>query len=263
MRTEIRSRGRSDGADTQVLTPRYKGLQLIAAHAPDGLYSVTMSFVCRGETEKVRVEASTAKGGFLCTRPLADADRLIPDLHTVFRGGLHCFTHIKKCDGSKLGEAAESHTVRDAMLDDYGRKDALLAEFARTGRFASRDDYALHQLPIWHLRMNATLIGMAVLSFYTLTIVFGYAAASVLRTAGLCFLSVFLLHAISHCYAESISGASRESLLFETLLKSLMQQWMGGKLDHGGESTAAKARKAAAEAAPLAASSLDANLHAL
>ena len=80
-----------------LLTPRYKGMQLVTTHNPEGIFSVTMAFVCR-DKDSVQVDELTgaARGGCLCSRPLDDPARVIPDLHTIFRGGLHVFTHIVK-----------------------------------------------------------------------------------------------------------------------------------------------------------------------
>lgn len=227
-----------------VLTPRYKGMQLIASHAPDNLFSVTMSFVARGDAGEgpvvVDPETSAVSGGFACTRPLADAKRVVPDLHTVFSGGLNVFCHIHKSDGAKLSADAPGAVVRDALLDDYARKDALLETFHRTGRYDARDPaYTMTCLPVDHLRMNAMLCFLPSLSFAFLVFVAGWTPARVVSFSTTAFLGLFLLHAATHYHAEQISGASRESLVGETLLKMLMQKWMG-KLDHGGASSAAE-----------------------
>ena len=130
--------------------------------------------------------------------------------------------------------------VRDALLDDYARKDALLETFHRTGRYDARDPaYAMTCLPVDHLRMNAMLCFLPSLSFAFLVFVAGWTPARVVSFSSTAFLGLFLLHAATHYHAEQISGASRESLVGETLLKMLMQKWMG-KLDHGGASSAAE-----------------------
>jgi len=85
-----------------------------------------MAFVCR-DKDSVQVDNLTgaARGGCLCSRPLDDPARIIPDLHTIFRGVLHVFTHIVKVPGAKMSDS-DPKGVRDTLLDDYARKDALL-----------------------------------------------------------------------------------------------------------------------------------------
>ena len=229
-----------------VLTPRYKGMQLIAAHAPDACFSVTMSFVCKaadGGPDDVVVDPATkaVRGGFFCTRPLSDPKRTIPDLHTVFRGGLHVFCHIAKADGAKLGAAADGDDVRDVLLDDYARKDALLEAFHETGKYdiaqeENDPDYDMVQLPVDHVRMNGALATILGLSYLVLTCVAGWTTQRVLSVSFASIATLFLAHAVTHYHAEQISGASRESLMFETVFKMLMQKAMG-KLDHGGTSS--------------------------
>ena len=226
-----------------VLTPRYKGMQLIAAHAPDACFSVTMSFVCKaadGGPDDVVVDPATkaVRGGFFCTRPLSDPKRTIPDLHTVFRGGLHVFCHIAKADGAKLGATADGDDVRDVLLDDYARKDALLEAFHETGKYETTKDpdYDMVQLPVDHVRMNGALATILGLSYLVLTCVAGWTTQRVLSVSFASIATLFLAHAVTHYHAEQISGASRESLMFETVLKMLMQKAMG-KLDHGGASS--------------------------
>jgi len=229
-----------------LLTPRYKGMQLVAKHNPRGIFSVTMAFVCK-DTDAVKVDPLTgqASGGCLCSRPLDDPARVIPDLHTIFRGGLHCFTHILHVDGDRLKETSPGSEVRDALLDDYARKDALLHTFRETGSFGCEDQY---MLPVRHVRMNATVLFMTGWTGLFLKLGLGWSLRVVCRRVGVSFFMLFLLHAFTHIHAERISGASRESLLFETVIKMLMQRWMGGKLDHGGASSAEKARQAKAPA---------------
>ena len=224
------------GAMEYVLTPRYKGMQLIALHAPKGIFSVTMTFVCpdaAGKCPVVNPKTHEVSGGYFCTRPLDDPDRIIPDLHTIFRGGLQVFTQIVQCDGDRI---LDGDRVRDALLDDYERKDALLKAFYTTGKYAP--DAELHELPINHARMNGTVVALLSMSAAFLVGVCQWTALEVVRFSTTSFLALFTLHAVTHIYAEQISGASRESLVFETILKALMQWWMGGKLDHGGTSKA-------------------------
>jgi len=208
-----------------------------------------MAFVCR-DKDSVQVDNLTgaARGGCLCSRPLDDPARIIPDLHTIFRGGLHVFTHIVKVPGAKMSNE-DPKGVRDTLLDDYARKDALLQTFRETGAYSS--DPEQYMLPIRHVRMNLTLVLIAAWTCGVAKFVLGWSLRIVGRRVGMSFVVLFLMHAFTHLHAERISGASRESLLFETVLKMLMQRWMGGKLDHGGASSQEKARQQKSRLATL------------
>lgn len=223
-----------------LLTPRYKGIQLLATHAPDAIFSVTMAFCCRapagscGERD-VHVDAVTgrASGGELCTRRLDDPRRVVPDLHTIFRGGLHVFCHIHRLD---VPADAANDAVRDILIDDYQRKDKLLHSFHDHGVFDANDKaYEMAVLPVAHLRMNLTLLAHTAVSVQ-LAVVAGADVAQILSLFVAAWSVVSLLHAVTHLYAEQISGASRESLVFETVLKMLME-WWSGSLDHGSTIT--------------------------
>ncbi|KAJ8614050.1 hypothetical protein CTAYLR_005841 [Chrysophaeum taylorii] len=220
-----------------LLTPRYKGIQLLALHAPDAVFSVTMTFRCRstvGPKRDVEIDASgKATGGELCTRALDDPRRVVPDLHTIFRGGLHVFCHIHRLH---LSPEASSAKVRDSLIADYERKDRLLATFERHGKFDHTDAaYVMSALPIAHARMNFALLVHSALSAYVVSC-FGVDASSLASGLFMAWVVVSLLHAVTHLYAERISGASRESLIFETLLKTLIE-FTAGKLDHGSSSS--------------------------
>ena len=139
--------------------------------------------------------------------------------------------------------------VRDTLLDDYARKDALLQTFRETGAYSS--DPEQYMLPIRHMRMNLTLVLIAAWTCGVAKFILGWSLRVVGRRVGMSFVVLFLMHAFTHLHAERISGASRESLLFETVLKMLMQRWMGGKLDHGGASSQEKARQQKSRLATL------------
>ena len=233
-----------------LLTPRYKGVQLLTSHAPKAVFSVTMAFATRGDEggdRRVRVcrETQRAEGGVLCSKPLSDKSRIVPDLHTIFRGGLHVFCDIAKLD---LKPDAPSATVKETLVADYERKDRLLANFHKTRTFDDDDDdddgdarrrpatssYEMRQLAVPHARMNFTLAAQLFLSHKALAWL-GFPLARVLPVCLISWFSIFVLHAVTHFYAEQISGASRESLVFETVLKMLIQKFSGG-LNHGGSS---------------------------
>lgn len=219
-----------------LLTPRYKGIQLLSLHAPHSIFSVTMAFRCRSiigqpSIRSVKIDASTGRthGGELCTTALDDPRRIIPDLHTIFRGGLHVFCHVHRLH---LPANASNEQVRDILIEDYERKDRLLDAFQRHGKFcANTDKYTMFTLPISHLRMNVTLLVHAFLSVQVARWL-GADLASIASGTFAAWIIISLFHAVTHLYAEKISGASRESLMFETTLKMLLELW-SKKLDHG------------------------------
>jgi len=110
---------------THLLTPRYKGMSAFVTHAPDNVCSCTMSFV----TDHGEVNASTGKieGGVKCSKGLTDPGRIIPDLHSVFKGGLKCFVKIHTLElhsdaklveqGQELDEAG-AKKIRQQLIED-------------------------------------------------------------------------------------------------------------------------------------------------
>lgn len=221
-----------------LLTPRFKGMQLLSTHAPRSAYSVTMAFRCPSHSSNdddreesfvsIDAQSGRARGGELCTRRLDDPLRIIPDMHTVFRGGLHVFCHVHRID---MPTDATHHQVRDLLIADYERKDSLLREFETHGRFSCDDDYKLTTLPISHIRMNLTLIAHTMLSVQ-FALMRGYGLFEITNAALVSWALLSVVHAVTHLYAEKISGASRESIIFETIFKMFMESWLG-KLNHG------------------------------
>ena len=228
-----------------LLTPRYKGIQILAHHAPDATFSVTMAFACKGHSSQRRriiplglsggggrnviIDPKTSRvtGGELCTRPLDDPLRVVPDLHTIFRGGLHVFCHIHKLS---LPLTATNDVIRDLLVSDYERKDNLLEHFHANGTYGGSK---LKTLPVNHMVMNLTLIVHSCLSV-KLALLCGMDLSRILSLSLMTWLVVSIIHAVSHLYAEQISGASRESLLFETLLKHLLSRCLKNvSNDHG------------------------------
>ena len=101
--------------------------------------------------------------------------------------------------------------VRDTLLDDYARKDALLQTFRETGAYSS--DPEQYMLPIRHVRMNATLVLIAAWTCWVAKFVLGWSLRVVTRRVGISFVVLFLMHAFTHLHAERISGASRVAAL--------------------------------------------------
>ena len=71
---------------THLLTPRYKGMQYFVKHAPKNVGSCCMAFVT--EHPVIDPDTGIVRGGVNQTRRLRSAERSVPDLHTVFKGGV-------------------------------------------------------------------------------------------------------------------------------------------------------------------------------
>jgi hypothetical protein len=133
-----------------------------------------------------------------------------------------------------------SHELRDALLDDYARKDRALAEVARSRKFAgisSPQDWTC--LPCPHLSMNAVVLAYAVIGVKSVSLLYGldlYGAARLIATL---WVSFVVLQALSHSIGSAASGHSRESLVGESAIKAVLE-WYKGGLDHGHKKEGAK-----------------------
>ena len=251
-----------------LLTPRYKGLSVLRAHAPEMICSVTMAFITSDAPFGMDIQFAAdgaVHGGSLCTLPLRDPNRVVPDIHTVFGGGLHVFTHVihmtlpdetlpTDTDARAVNTVARSdvavkadppppqpsHELRDVLLDDYARKDRALAEMARSRKFpgiTSPQDWTC--LPCPHLSMNAVVLAYAVIGVKSVSFLYGldlYGAARLIATV---WASFVVLHALGHAIGSAASGHSRESLVGESAIKAVLE-WYKGGLDHGHQREGAK-----------------------
>ncbi len=230
-----------------LLTPRYKGLSVLRAHAPDMICTATMAFVTSeapfGSDIKIAPDGAVL-GGALCTLPLRDPKRVVPDIHTVFGGGLHCLVRVEKValpdenlpTGSEPADAPvqqPSHELRDMLLDDYARKDAALTEMTRSRKFPGVTSPAdWKQFPCPHLSMNATVLAYAALGLTWVSFVYGLDLYGAFRHCATVWASFVVVHALSHVVGVAVSGHSRESLVGESAIKAIMELAKGG-LDHG------------------------------
>ena len=241
-----------------LLTPRYKGLSVFAEHSPTNIVSATMVFVTPTEPfarDITFADDGRVMGGSLCSLPLRDPARVVPDIHTVFGGGLHVFTTHKAValpseeeddssaapDGSPAKKAG--HALRDVLLDDYTRKDGELACFHKERRFTnvtSREDWV--PFPVPHLKMNI------IVTLYAILGVSGVSAVWRLSLYGACmhcasvWATLVVLHAMSHMIGVAITGHHRESLPGESAFKAIVETFKGG-LNHGSTKKREKAAK--------------------
>lgn len=140
----------------------------------------------------------------------------------------------------------QNAAVRAAMLNDYERKDAALRCFEKTGRFFPEKEGDDKGNPwvdlvcvVGHWRMNVTLAAHTALSLVVLHCAFGIAPRAALLAGGRLWAALTLFYGGTHAAAAHVSGGvSRESIPFETVLKSLLELCQGG-LNHGSTKPAA------------------------
>ena len=227
-----------------LLTPRYKGLSIFREHAEDNIHSVTMVFITSeapfGSDVAFGADGAVS-GGSLCVLPLRDPQRVVPDLHTVFGGGLHVYLrtdHVYLPEEDLSAASAQpgarpNYKLRDMLLDDYSRKDDELLHFQRNRKFSNvkrQEDW--RQFPCPHLLMNANILAYAVIGLYGVSFLHGitlHGAFVHCATVWACFV---VMHAISHVVGVAVSGHSRESLVGESAFKAILELTKGG-LDHG------------------------------
>ena len=234
-----------------LLTPRYKGLSVLSAHSPETIFSVTMAFITSEAPFSMDIQFAAdgaVLGGSLCTLPLRDPKRVVPDIHTVFGGGLHVLTHMIHMTlpdetlptDTDAPAPQPSHELRDALLDDYARKDRALAEVARSRKFAgisSPQDWTY--LPCPHLSMNAVVLAYAVIGVKSVSFLYGLDLYGAARHIATVWVSFVVLHALGHAVGSAASGHSRESLVGESAIKAVLE-WYKGGLDHGHKKDGAK-----------------------
>lgn len=220
-----------------LLTPRYKGLAAFLghpAHKGRPAQSVTMAFLTPSSSAPIKIDEKTGavSGGVLCTRKLDDPARSVPDLTTVFAGGLTIFATISDCDFPPT-ENLDDPGLRDALLDDYARKDGELAAFEKTGAYTAVGKAAdWTKVPVDHVAMNATLLSWIALSVVAVAALRGVSLVAALAAHGRAWAYVCLLHGATHALGVMVSGHSRESLLGETVFKAVFEL-VRGSLDHG------------------------------
>jgi len=221
---------------TFLLTPRYKGLSVFAEHSPTNIISAMMAFVqpTKPFARDMAVDGDgSIVGGSLCSLPLRDNERVVPDIHTVFGGGLQVFIQLKKIDIPRSEEAG-STALRDRLLDDYARKDDELSMFMAQRKYSNvhtRDDWETIVCP--HLTMNLTIVAYAIIGVNGVSLIWGLDTYGAIRHCATTWLFMVVLHACSHALGVIISGHHRESLPGETAFKTILETVKGG-LNHGG-----------------------------
>ena len=205
---------------THLLTPRYKGMQHFAKHAPDNVGSCAMVFVegHPGADETTGV----VSGGRLCSLALRDPLRTVPDLHSVFRGGLATFVSMRRVSIDTSDAAVASGELRDQLLADQTLKDAELRHFEASRNFPGQQArWDVVETP--HLRMNACLLAHTACTVWLWSALGGVPVAQVLQRVAYMTLFIFVCHGSSHLTVRWALGVtSTESLVGETSIKGLV-----------------------------------------
>jgi hypothetical protein len=211
------------------LTPRYKGMTCFARHQTNGLdepaedvMSVTMSYVQDGE---------------LLTKSLKDDTRVIPDLWHIMKGGLEVDVHLHA-----LCMSNDPAIMKEQLMKDQAEKDLLLKHFAENGCFPSAHPTKFPPPAGWelgqkpgasaetalgsellepdHIRMNASLFGQ-------LFVLFNIARVTGnLDALGHLVVFLWVAVALAQSLGEFFQGSSRDSVPFEGLVKSLVNQFV-------------------------------------
>lgn len=212
---------------THLLTPRYKGMQSFVQHAPRSVLSVAMAYVTDAVLE---AHTGTLLGGSLLSRGLRDPQRVIPDLHTVFRGGLSVLIQ----GGFISLDASDPQKLKEQMLDDQQMKDTMMQLWQQSGHVLSDAQtaayYSLDKPPSPmeevarpHLWLNAYFFGHTAASALVLSILLRISYLSALVTLAYVVCGIACLHGSTHYGARLLTGSgSMESLCGETAIKAAL-----------------------------------------
>jgi hypothetical protein len=218
-----------------LLTPRYKGMTCFNRLVTEGVSE-------EDTTQVVSVTMAYCKDGKNLCKPLIDDDRHIPDLFDLLGGGMTVDVHLHMLSLSNNPEV-----LKGQMMEEYALKDKLLKHFHEHGFFPSahpvispppegwdsKADPALAwdgEAPwqaigsLWshHIRMNVSLVAQVVI-IYTLA----YYMNSV---SSLHFFLAFIWCTLGLGHISSVhltGGQSRESVPFESIIKSVLFRVMG------------------------------------
>mmetsp|Transcript_19036 Transcript_19036/g.24836 ORF Transcript_19036/g.24836 Transcript_19036/m.24836 type:complete len:412 (+) Transcript_19036:85-1320(+) len=231
----------SDGRKplTHLLTPRYKGMSAFVLHSPNNVASCAMTFVT-GHPE-VDEKTGAMIGGVKHSLSMSNPDRMIPDLHTIFRGGMAAFVNIHTLklynEGSDEIDEAGAKKIREQLIQDQILKDGWMRTFEETGKFPgikSASDWTL--FPALHFRMNATLIVHTLVTIKTSAWLFSCSDMKVVHAIIGIILLAFAIHGGSHKIGQwTTDGRSRESLVGETAIKAFLNVVFKRSMNQGGK----------------------------
>jgi len=227
-----------------VLTPRYKGMTTFVTHAPESVASVTMAFIEGYPT--INAQSGVAEGGNLCTRSLDSPDRKIPDLFTLFTGGLHVFVDFRRIqvstDPKEVDKQGES-LIKTQLVEDQAKKDKILEHFEKYRRFPKvklgSDVVIMQPTPstiqtcIW---LNFLQLLFFFGSAFLCSLMFQVTLFEMLLNYRNMFLLFFAINSISYQSGKwAANGISRESLVGETAFKAVVFRLIGRSANQGGK----------------------------
>lgn len=188
-----------------VLTPRYKGINVLTHHLSDGgeVGSVTMAIV---------------QNGRLLQSKLLSPDYVIADLYTAFGGiggsPVEVYIFLKKLSLPLPDEGeddARGEATKKALMDDYAWKEECLRAFDETGAFPGNPK--MHEFEVPHFRFNLLILlhNLAVIVTCTAFGRLGF----LLKTA----IVLYVLVTGSNTIGKLVNGSTMESIPFETAIK--------------------------------------------
>jgi len=190
-----------------VLTPRYKGITVLAEHlrAFDGIdgkcVSVCMCFV---------------RDGVLLSERLDSPHRVIPDLYTTFAGvggsAVKVHIHIRDLDFRD----ASPEDIKRLLMEDYAEKDKLIRSLHETGHYAGSQG-KMTEFEVPFVKYNVMIL------LHNLSVVATFYALGVLDWLFKYMGGLLLILCFSNSVGKCIYGQTMESIPFETAIKSLMQ----------------------------------------
>merc|ERR1740133_183708 len=113
-----------------VLTPRYKGLQVLREHDKgENTASMTMAYVDKTKPQE--------QEGWLMNCKLTSSKRVVPDLYSLYKNPMDIYVKYDPFDHGDDWRAKQTtpeevgDVVRAALFKDYYRKDLLMGLFEK------------------------------------------------------------------------------------------------------------------------------------
>eukprot|EP00518_Triparma_eleuthera_P005762 CAMPEP_0182464438 /NCGR_PEP_ID=MMETSP1319-20130603/8646_1 /TAXON_ID=172717 /ORGANISM="Bolidomonas pacifica, Strain RCC208" /LENGTH=437 /DNA_ID=CAMNT_0024664081 /DNA_START=83 /DNA_END=1396 /DNA_ORIENTATION=- len=193
-----------------VLTPRYKGLTCLVEQVKHGgmIVSVCMAF---------------ERDGVLLNQKLTSMDREIPDIYSLLMGIGGSPTNVY-VDMKELHFTADDD-IKKIMMEDYVRKDALMAAWHRALEEKGAEDFkGGFQVT------QANVLEMNVAQLMHALIMIGLAHSLNLLPSFFNFCTaLYLIIAFCHTLGWMMNGTSMESVPFESGIKAIVMFLFGAK----------------------------------
>lgn len=201
-----------------ILTPRYKGLTVLSEHIRSDMLQKEGQFM--STTIAYSRAGTLLNSKLLYTFPA----RQHADLYTIYSGilgepvNMHLQVH-------KMKPFTEDCDIKSIMMNDYARRDKLLAHFHKNGHFPNPESYV--HVPPNHFVLNF-FFAMHFVVLFGLASLFGKAALAANVCIGI-FSMITFFHTIGYFIND---GTSMESVPFETGIKSILIRLMAKHSEH-------------------------------